>query len=184
MPLKLFAISPRPETLLRPGVSIPGVLISCLALIFTGGCSIFGGGAAEGQAPPLPAGIIPVQIEWPDAESIRAHGFYGFNVYRGVDRDGPFVKINPEPIVPSPENPEPEFVVYRDRGLELGETFFYYIETVYQDGRTLKVTPATPKRVTQEMSAEELAAWQKQRDAGRKEAPPASAIRNKPQTKP
>lgn len=157
----------------RHGRWLCGGVIACVALLLAAGCSPRGGGA-KAEAPLAPAGVIPIQIEWPDAESIRMHGFYGFNVYRGADREGPFVKINDDPIVPSPENPQPEFVVFFDRGLEPGQTLYYYIETVYLDGRTQKVTPATPKLVTQEMTAEELAVWQKQREAGREGAAPSS----------
>lgn len=167
----------------RWGRCIRSMLILCLAPAIPVGCS-FPGSKAKEQSPPVSAGVIPIQIEWPDAESIRAHGFYGFNVYRSADRDGPFVKINADPIVPSPENPEPEFVVFFDRGLEPGETLYYYIETVYQDGRRQKVTPATPKRVTQEMTAEELAAWRKQLDAEGKETSPATSSGTRPRAKP
>jgi len=74
-----------------------------------------------------------VTLRW-TAESLA--GVDGFNVYRSTVPEGPFARINAEPVPPtSPAS-------YEDRSVWPGTQFWYELWAVYPDG--------TEERVTQE----------------------------------
>lgn len=68
---------------------------------------------------------------------------YGFNVYRARSEDGPWTRVNSQ-IIPGHDTTsavhEYEFF---DTGLVIGETYWYYVESVSYDGVHEKITPAT-----------------------------------------
>ncbi len=136
------------------------VLAAFALLILPSACSWLG--KPSEQAPAERLGKVPIRISWADHDVAKRLRVYGYNVHRSYKPDADFVQINTDPIVPSPDNPNPPFVVYYDQGLPMGREAYYYIEAVLQDGRKEKVTPVAVQRVEIEMSADEIAQWRRE----------------------
>ena len=66
---------------------------------------------------------------------------YGFNIYRGEDKEGSFAKINKEIIPGAGTTSTPKEYVYVDQPLEIGKIYFYYVESVSFAGAKEKITP-------------------------------------------
>jgi hypothetical protein len=140
---------------------------SCgILLLFLAGFTVTGCAAKQAEtvkaAEAGPRGIVPIEIAWAYQDTVETNNIYGYNIYRSQSPSEGFEKINDDLVVPSPDNPNPEFVVYLDRGLPMGETFYYYVEAVLQDGSKHKVTPVQALRVVREMTVDEFKVWQKE----------------------
>ncbi len=75
-------------------------------------------------------------------------GTYGYLVYRSTTPEGPFQRVSRR-IVPSTSSvgsteSEYEFV---DRDVEVGRTYYYYLDTVGNDGRKRRFSPVISKTV-------------------------------------
>lgn len=123
-------------------------------LVILAGCSLIGGSR---PAPPEDAAKIPVRYQWSEGD-VRV-GAQAFNVYRSATRSGPFQRLNEEPI--QVDNPEQDelILLYVDAGVDLGETYYYYIERLDSEGVTSKVTPVTPARAVLPLQREDYAAY-------------------------
>ncbi len=78
---------------------------------------------------------------------------YGFNIYRGKTKDGPFVKINKEIIQGAGTANDRREYIYADQPLEIGDTYYYYIESVSFAGQKEAFTPVSPVVVKMLMDA-------------------------------
>jgi len=115
-------------------------LICILLCIGLGSCSLF----SKEQNPVKSSDKDPqgkVIIRW---RNETEHDNYGFHIYRGKTEKGPFKKINKEIIPGSGTTSTPREYVYVDQPLEIGETFYYYIEAISFAGVKEKITPVTP----------------------------------------
>jgi hypothetical protein len=127
-------------------LTIFSVLVSCMLL----GC---GSGQRANQktagqqtatAPPSsspPAGSPPaaiahsVQLSWAPS---TAPGVLGYNVYRGIQSGGPYVRLNPAMLA------DPD---YRDTTVASGQTYFYAVTTassIMESGRSAEVIAVIP----------------------------------------
>lgn len=79
-----------------------------------------------------------VVVEWSTATELDTAGF---NLYRGLTVDGPFVQVN-DALVPSSPDPltggDYQFV---DLGVSPGVTYFYELEEVENGGGTQRFDP-------------------------------------------
>ncbi len=139
-----------------------GIVLLLAAGFGMAGCAAKQGETVKG-AEGGSRGIVPIEIAWAYQDTVETNNIYGYNIYRSQSSSEGFEKINDDLVVPSPDNPNPEFVVYLDRGLPLGETLYYYVEAVLQDGSKHKVTPVQALRVVREMTVDEFKAWQKEK---------------------
>lgn len=79
-----------------------------------------------------------VYIKIPDNPQQR---YYGFNIYRADQQQGPFEKINGQliPGVREPGSPD-QFV---DKEVIKGQTYYYYIEGITYDSKAERITPVS-----------------------------------------
>lgn len=73
---------------------------------------------------------------------------FGYDVYRSENRDGPFVRITPQPLVGAGTTDLPHDYRFVDREIEPGKAYFYYVESISLGGRRERFTPlmkAPPK---------------------------------------
>ena len=89
------------------------------------------------QPPPVLKGKITIRWQNQSQEA------YGFNIYRGTSRQGPFTKINTD-IIPAAitSGIQKEFV-FIDQPLDIGQVFYYYVESVSFAGQKEVITPVT-----------------------------------------
>lgn len=74
-----------------------------------------------------------VTVRWKATAEDRA---FGYIVYRSTDRGGPFVRLNPAIVRVS----EGGSYAYPDAAVEAGQTYFYYVDSVDNDGRKVRLT--------------------------------------------
>ncbi len=82
---------------------------------------------ASTLTPPL------VTVEWSTASELNTAGF---NVLRGDNANGPFVRLNPQIIPASPDPLVGGSYVFTDTGVIPGQTYYYQLEEVEMGGNT------------------------------------------------
>lgn len=80
---------------------------------------------------------------------------YGFFAYRGETKDGPFVKVNKDIIPGAGTTSDPKNYEFVDIPLELGKTYYFYLEEVTYNKVTKNITGVNPKKVTQALTLKE-----------------------------
>ena len=68
---------------------------------------------------------------------------YGYNIFRAETEDGPFKKINDEIIQGAGTTSDPNEYVFVDQPLEIGKSYYYYIESVSFAGVKERFTPVS-----------------------------------------
>lgn len=142
----------------RLGPALTPSLAMILALLLAVGCA-GKRNKVEIQMPDKPLAHIPIQVPWAVENTVKINNIYGYDIMRSDSSAGEFIKVNDDLIVPSPDDPTPQFVTYNDRGLTPGATYYYFLVAVLQNGTKAKATPVTPTRATQEMTLEDTRAW-------------------------
>ena len=102
-------------------------------------------GAASGEAAPAAAEVYKNTIRWKTASELDN---FGFDVYRAESEDGPFERLNPEPIEGAGTTDEPRSYAYVDDTIDPRKTYYYYVESISMAGVREKFTPvgkAAPK---------------------------------------
>ena len=80
-----------------------------------------------------------ITIRWQN----QSQETYGFNIYRGDSKEGPFTKINKEIISSAGSAKAQKEFVFIDQPLEIGKVFYYYVESVSFAGQKEAITPVT-----------------------------------------
>jgi len=96
-------------------------------------------------ARPSPAPLVNT-LKWSTASEVEN---FGYDVYRAEKEDGPYVRINPQPIPGATTVDEPSFYQYVDADIDPAKGYFYYVESISLKGVREKFTPvikAPPKR--------------------------------------
>ena len=114
-------------------------MLSLLGILASLMCACQTPSAEQPALPPLQK-MGQVVIQWPTDYGADV---YGFNIYRGESAQGPFVRINAD-IISTSTGKDKEFHRYIDKPLELGKTYFYYIESISYAGQKTKITPVIP----------------------------------------
>lgn len=74
---------------------------------------------------------------------------FGYDVYRGDTEEGPFTKLNAEPIAGAGTTDTSHAYEYRDDSIDPCQSYWYYVESISTSGEHEKFTPtfqAKPKR--------------------------------------
>jgi hypothetical protein len=66
---------------------------------------------------------------------------FGFDVYRSVSEDGPFERINEDPIPGAGTTDEPTSYEYVDDTIDPTRAYYYYLESISMSGERKKFTP-------------------------------------------
>ncbi len=144
-------------------------LIFALAAALALAACLPGKKAAE-EPPEGPLGQVPVRIPWAYKGTVENNRIYGYNLYRSENKDAGFTRVNESLILPTPENPNPEYVLFTDRGLPLDQVYYYYLEAILEDGTKIKATPVAAQKVEIRMSDEEVQQWLRDRKAQKERA--------------
>ncbi len=84
-------------------------------------------------------------IKWVTASELDN---FGYDVYRGDSKEGPFECLTDEPIVGAGTTDEPTYYRYVDDTIDPYETYWYYVESISLHGDRERFTPiysAKPK---------------------------------------
>jgi hypothetical protein len=90
--------------------------------------------------PPRTEGPGPVRLEWTARNTTRT---YGFLVYRGTDRAGPYQRMT-GPI----HEAGAQGYSFVDDQVEPGRTYYYYVDSIDLHGRRTRFSPTFAKTVT------------------------------------
>jgi len=90
---------------------------------------------ANDSSQPETTNRAKVRIFW-SVES--SQGVYGFTIYRGPSPDGPWSRVNPQPVLAADGGttniPHDYEYVDSDESIVLGKPFWYWLEAVNHDG--------------------------------------------------
>ncbi len=81
---------------------------------------------------------IENKIKWTTASEFNN---FGFNVYRSTNKDGPFEKINKEPIKGAGTTDVEHSYEFIDKNIEPETVYYYYIESISLEGKREKFSP-------------------------------------------
>ncbi len=116
------------------------------------------------SAPPLPqspaqadtAALSPESVPPTDANPKYANTLkwstasevdnFGFDVYRAEREEGPFTRINPEPIGGAGSTDQANFYQYVDDTINPYLTYYYYIESISLGNERERFTPIFPAK--------------------------------------
>lgn len=84
------------------------------------------------------AGPYSYTIRWATASEVDN---FGFNVYRGLEDDGPFTRVNSGIITGAGTSDIPHRYEFVDEEIDPYEVYYYYVESVALDGTTEQFTP-------------------------------------------
>lgn len=77
------------------------------------------------EAPPVNT------LKWTTASEVDN---FGFDIYRGLSKDGPFERITDEPLPGAGTTDEPQSYVYVDDEIDPTLDYYYYIESISLGG--------------------------------------------------
>lgn len=66
---------------------------------------------------------------------------FGYDVYRGDAEEGPFTKLNPEPIAGAGTTDTSHSYEFRDDTIDPCSSYWYYVESISTSGQHEKFTP-------------------------------------------
>jgi len=84
-------------------------------------------------------------LRWTTASEVDN---FGFDVFRAKREEGPFHRVNDDPIPGAGTSDVPSDYVWVDSTIEPGQEYFYYVESISMAGVRERVTPtfrAPPK---------------------------------------
>jgi hypothetical protein len=99
---------------------------------------------AGAQSPaPSPAPEKKVTLKWTTASEVDNYGYF---VWRGDSEEGPFTQVNKKAIPGAGNSDTPTNYVWEDRDVELGRTYFYYLESISVQGVREKFSPVMSRK--------------------------------------
>lgn len=99
----------------------------------------------EPSASPTPTPPYRNTVRWSTASEVDN---FGYDVYRGTSKDGPFERITADPVPGAGTSDETHRYMYADENIDPYTTYFYYVESISLSGVRETFTPvieAKPK---------------------------------------
>ena len=114
------------------------MMIAVAVLGMVAGCATTDGD--QGEAVPAPADEKPPvnTLKWTTASEVDN---FGFDIYRSLEKDGPFERITAEPMPGAGTTDEPQKYVFVDEEIDPAKDYFYYIESISLGGIREKFSP-------------------------------------------
>ncbi len=82
-------------------------------------------------------------LKWSTASEVDN---FGYDVYRGDSEEGPFERLNPDPVPGAGTTDEPTYYRFVDDTIDPYKTYFYYIESISMGGVRERFTPVFPSK--------------------------------------
>lgn len=95
-------------------------------------------GAAPSPAPSASPKALSNTLKWSTASEVEN---FGYDVYRGDNKEGPFTRLNSRTISGAGTVDEPRYYTYVDETIEAGREYWYYVESIALSGVREKFTP-------------------------------------------
>ncbi len=86
--------------------------------------------AAPETAPASEEGLFN-RLKWSTASEVDN---FGFDIYRSTSEEGPFDRLQSQPIPGAGTVDEPRYYEYKDTAIDPGVEYFYYVESIPVDG--------------------------------------------------
>ena len=83
------------------------------------------------------------EIQWTTATEVDN---FGYDVYRGTSEDGPFERLNENPIPGAGTTDEPTSYSFIDDDLDPYQTYWYYLESISMTGVRERFSPIFRKK--------------------------------------
>ncbi len=148
----------------RLAKQIPRVLV-ILTLIDAGAPATAGDKPTEPEQPAREQKTESLEnhLRWSTATE---HENFGYDVYRAESEDGPFKRINKDPILGAGTSDEPSSYEYVDGDVDPYTTYWYYLESIAMNATRERFTPVFRKKpkLTRESSDPEDAPEQGEDD--------------------
>jgi len=80
-------------------------------------------------------------LKWSTASEVDN---FGFDVYRSESEDGPFIRLNADPIPGAGTTDEVSRYEYVDETIDPYKDYYYYVESISMSGVREKLTPTYP----------------------------------------
>jgi hypothetical protein len=99
----------------------------------------------EPSASPTPTPPYRNTVRWSTASEVEN---FGYDVYRGTAKDGPFERLTTDPVPGAGTSDETHKYSFVDENIDPYATYFYYVESISLGGVREKFTPvieAKPK---------------------------------------
>ena len=77
-------------------------------------------------------------LKWTTASEVDN---FGFDIFRGVSKEGPFEKMTDDPLPGAGTTDEPQSYLWEDFEIEKGQDYFYYIESISMAGVREQFSP-------------------------------------------
>ena len=78
------------------------------------------------------------RVKWATGSELNN---FGFDVFRGDDEEGPFIKVNSNTIPGAGSSDIPNRYEFIDDSIEEGKAYWYYVESISMKGHREKFTP-------------------------------------------
>lgn len=129
------SLPPTQNTVLSPALSATlSLFVALLSLVLLAATpALAGEGDTQGEA-----AKTSKTIKWATASEVDN---FGYDIYRGDHEEGPFERVNPEPIPGAGTTDEPTYYQYVDEGLDVGRTYYYWVESISIHGERERFTP-------------------------------------------
>ncbi|MGB4859460.1 MAG: hypothetical protein WBP11_09055 [Dokdonella sp.] len=92
-------------------------------------------------------GAGPVRLHWSAKDESKT---FGYLVYRATDRAGPFVRVSKAIIQVSKLSATENRYEFVDSDIQVGKTYFYYVDSIDSTGIRKRLSPVMQKAVTAE----------------------------------
>ncbi len=91
-------------------------------------------------------------LQWTTATEVDN---FGYDVYRAESEDGPFERLNPDPIPGAGTSDEPTPYEYVDDTIDPYKTYWYYLESISMAGERERFTTTFRKKPKLERESDE-----------------------------
>lgn len=78
------------------------------------------------------------KLKWTTASEVEN---FGFDIFRGESEEGPFEKRTETPLPGAGTTDEPQSYLWEDYDIEMGQDYFYYIESISMAGVRERFSP-------------------------------------------
>lgn len=109
------------------------VVMFGLGLVLSTGCA-----STEGDSPEPADEPLVNTLKWTTASEVDN---FGFDIYRSLDKDGPFDRITDDPLPGAGTIDEPQKYVLVDAEIDPTKDYYYYIESISLGGVREKFSP-------------------------------------------